>query len=60
MNKVGPQNFAVAIGIEDLAGLFDRESGLVLDPHATLWISLQLGPKLADKRILVVALSLDL
>jgi hypothetical protein len=60
VHKVGPQNFAVAVGIEDLAGLFDGESALVLDPHATLGIPLQLGPKLADKRILVIALSLDL
>jgi hypothetical protein len=40
MHEVRPQHFAVAVGVEDLAGLLDRESGLVFDPHAALRVPL--------------------
>ena len=60
MHEVRPQHFAVAIGVEDLAGLLDREGGLVLDPRTALWVPLELRSELAHESILIVALSLDL
>jgi hypothetical protein len=59
MDKVRSRHFAVTVGIEYLAGFLNRESGLVLDSHAALWISLQLLPKFADERVLIVTLLLN-